>query len=162
MTNERVLQGAKVFLRVCLSAAFLSAIADRFGLYGPHGAAGVSWGDWADFLQFVAYLNWFVPKALIPTLGVVETIIEFALAVALLTGFYLRIIAWASAALLMSFALTMAIALGIKAPLGYGVFTAVSGALLLGAVANPGLAQRSEANLAPNQVADINKIRPTL
>ncbi len=74
----------------------------------------------------------------------------------------LRIIAWASAALLMSFALTMAIALGIKAPLGYGVFTAVSGALLLGAVANPGLAQRSEANLAPNQVADINKIRPTL
>lgn len=137
MTNERILQIAKIFLRIGLSTAFLSAIADRFGIYGPHGAPGVSWGDWAHFLQFVAYLNWFMPKVLIPIIGVVETIIEFALAVALLVGFYQRIVAWASAALLMSFALTMTIALGIKAPLGYGVFTAAASALLLGAVASP-------------------------
>lgn len=137
MTNERVLQVARIFLRLALSAAFLSAIADRFGLYGPPGTAGVSWGDWTHFLQFVAYLNWFVPKALIPTLGAVETIVEFTLAVALLVGVYQRIVAWASAALLTSFALTMTIALGIKAPLGYGVFTAAGGALLLGAVAAP-------------------------
>lgn len=137
MTNDRVLQVARIFLRLALSAAFLSAIADRFGLYGPPGTAGVSWGDWTHFLQFVAYLNWFVPKALIPTLGAVETIVEFTLAVALLVGVYQRIVAWASAALLTSFALTMTIALGIKAPLGYGVFTAAGGALLLGAVAAP-------------------------
>jgi hypothetical protein len=78
-----------------------------------------------------------MPKAFIPTIGVVETVIEFTLAVALLVGIYQRIVAWASAALLMSFALTMSIALGIRAPLGYGVFTAVGGALLLGAVASP-------------------------
>jgi hypothetical protein len=33
----------------------------------------------------------------------------------------------------MSFALTMSIALGITAPLGYSVFTALGAALLLGA-----------------------------
>lgn len=137
MTNERVLQVARIFLRLALSTAFFSAIADRFGLYGPPGASGVSWGNWTHFLRFVAYLNWFAPKALIPTLGVVETIIEFTLAVALLAGVYQRIAAWASAALLTSFAMTMTIALGVKAPLGYGVFTAVGGALLLGAVAAP-------------------------
>lgn len=135
MTNERVLQIAKILLRLALSAGFLSAIVDRFGLYGPPGASGVSWGDWTHFVQYVAFLNWFAPKALIPALATIETIIEFSLAVALLTGLYERIVAWASAALLTSFALTMTIAHGIKAPLGYGVFTAVAAALLLGAVA---------------------------
>lgn len=137
MTNERVLQIARIFLRLCLSTAFLSAIADRFGLYGPHGAQGVSWGDWTHFLQFVGYLNWFMPKALVPAIGVAETIIEFTLAVALVAGLYQRVVAWTSAALLMSFALTMTIALGIKAPLGYGVYTAGAGAFLLGALTLP-------------------------
>jgi hypothetical protein len=134
MTNERIQQIGRITLRFCLSAAFLSAIGDRFGWWGGYGAKNVSWGDWTHFLQFVSELNPFVPKALIPTLGAVETAIEFALAVALLSGFYQRIVAWASAALLMSFALTMSFALGILAPLGYSVFTAAAAALLLGAV----------------------------
>jgi hypothetical protein len=136
MTNGRFLQIARIFLRVCLGAGFLSGIADRFGLYGPHGARNVSWGDWTHFLQYVAYLNWFVPKALIPTLGVVESIVEFALAVALLAGIYQRVVAWATAALLAAFAVTMTIAHGIKVPLGYGVFTALGGTLLLAAAAD--------------------------
>ncbi|HKW65580.1 MAG TPA: hypothetical protein VJN89_23720 [Candidatus Acidoferrum sp.] len=142
MTNERILQTAKVALRLALSAAFVSAVADRFGLYGRPGTPGVSWGDWPNFLQYVAHLNWFMPKAIIPILGVVETIVESTLAVALLAGFYQRIIAWASATLLMSFALTMSVD-GIKAPLDYGVFTAVAAAVLLGAVAKSHSAQRS-------------------
>ena len=137
MTNERIRQMSKIALRFCLSTAFLSAIGDRFGLWGGYGAKNVSWGDWAHFLQFVAQLNAFLPKALIPTVGAVETVIEFALAIALLSGFYQRIVAWASAALLLSFALTMSFALGILAPLGYSVFTAAAAALLLGAVTPP-------------------------
>ena len=147
MTNERVLRTARVVLRLALSAAFLSAIADRFGLLGPNGGKNVSWGDWGHFLQYVGFLNWFMPKALIPTIGVVETIIEFTLALALLTGFHQRIVAWASAALLLSFALTMSIALGILAPLGYGVFTASAAALVLGAVTVP---HTAESMTAPN------------
>jgi len=137
MTDKRVLQIGRIVLRLCLSSAFLVAIADRFGVYGGHGTKGVTWGDWTHFLQFVAYLIKIAPKAFIPAIGVLETIIEFALAVALLVGVYPRIVAWSSAALLALFAVTMSIALGIPTTLGYGVFTAVGAALLLGAVARP-------------------------
>src|SRR5262249_53107377 len=83
------------------------------------------WGDWTHFVQYVAVLNWFVPKALIPSLAILETAIELALGVALVMGIYQRVVAWSSAALLMSFALTMSIALGVVAPLSYSVFTAL-------------------------------------
>ena len=74
---------------------------------------------------------------MIPALALVETIIELGLGIALLLGIYQRVVAWSSAALLLSFALTMTIALGTVAPLSYSVFTALGGALLLGAVAEP-------------------------
>jgi uncharacterized membrane protein YphA (DoxX/SURF4 family) len=137
VNNERILRIARVFLRLALGITFLVAIADRFGWLGPYGSKNVSWGDWRHFVQYVAVLNWFVPKDLIPGLAVLETIIEFGLGVALFLGIYQRVVAWASAALLLSFALTMSVALGIVAPLSYSVFTALGGALLLGAVAGP-------------------------
>jgi hypothetical protein len=67
--------------------------------------------------------------ALIPALSILETVIETESGVGLLVGFYPRIVARSSAALLCSFALTMSIAQGILAPLGYGVFTAIAAAL---------------------------------
>ena len=137
MSNERILQLARVVVRVALASAFLIAVADRLGLLGPYGSRNVSWGDWKHFEDYVAVLNWFVPKALIPALSVLETVIETGLGVGLLLGFYPRIVAWSSAVLLCSFALAMSIALGILAPLGYGVFTGIGAALLLGAVALP-------------------------
>jgi uncharacterized membrane protein YphA (DoxX/SURF4 family) len=137
MTNERMLQLARISLRLALGITFLVSVADRFGFLGPYGTKNVSWGDWKHFVQYVTTLNWFVPKALIPTLSVVETAIETVLGVALLVGIYQRIVAWCSAALLLSFALTMSLALGIVAPLSYSVFSAFAAALLLGAVARP-------------------------
>lgn len=137
MTNERMSQIARVFLRVALGVAFLVAIGDRFGLLGKYGATNVSWGDWSHFTQYVAVLNPFVPHRLIPALAALETAIELVLGVALLAGVYQRFVALTSAALLMSFALTMSFALGVVAPLSYGVFTAVGAAFLLGAVAHP-------------------------
>ena len=137
MSNERILQFTRVVLRVALASAFLVAVVDRLGLLGPYGSRNVSWGDWKHFEDYVAVLNWFVPKALIPALSILETVIETGLGLGLLVGFYLRIVAWSSAVLLGSFALTMSIALGVLAPLGYGVFTAIGAALLLGAIAAP-------------------------
>lgn len=147
MTNERTVQIARLFLRLALGASFLVAIGDRFGLLGPYGSKNVSWGDWTHFVQFVATLNWFVPKALIPGLAVVETAIELGLGVALVLGIYQRQVAWSSGALLMSFALTMGLALGIVAPLSYSVFTAAGAALLLGAVAVPHDARESQTSV---------------
>jgi hypothetical protein len=137
MNNERVLQIAKIFVRLALGITFLVSIGDRLGWLGAYGSKNVSWGDWTHFVQYVAALNSFLPKSLIPGLAVLETIIELALGIALLLGIYQRVVAWSSAVLLMSFALTMGIALGITAPLSYSVFTAVGAALLLGAVAVP-------------------------
>ena len=143
MTKERIFQIARVFLRLSLGITFLIAIGDRLGLLGPYGSRNVSWGDWTHFVQYVALLNWFVPRALIPGLAVLETIIELGLGVMLVLGIYQRVVAWSSAALLMSFVLTMSIALGIIAPFSYSVFTALGGALLLGAVAPAPTARRS-------------------
>ena len=137
MTNERMFQLAKIFLRLALGITFLISVADRFGALGPYGAKNVSWGDWKHFVLYVATLNWFVPKALIPALSALETTIETVLGVTLLVGIYQRIVAWCSAVLLLSFALTMSVALGIVAPLSYSVFTAFGAACLLGAVARP-------------------------
>ena len=133
MTDARILQISRVFLRLALSITFLVSIADRFGWLGGPGSKNVSWGDWKHFVQYVAVLNWFVPKVLINNLAVLETIIECALGIALLLGLYPRLVAWCSAALLMSFALTMSIALGVVAPLSYSVFSAAGGATLLAA-----------------------------
>jgi putative oxidoreductase len=145
MNNERVLQIARVFLRLALGITFLFSIGDRFGWLGPYGSKNVSWGDWTHFVQYVAVLNSFAPKSLISGLAILETIIELGLGIALLLGIYQRVVAWSSAALLMSFALTMSIALGITAPLGYSVFTALGAALLLGAVAVPHAARSAAA-----------------
>jgi hypothetical protein len=65
MTNERMLQLARILLRLALGITFLVSVADRFGFLGPHGAKNVSWGGWKHFVQYVATLNWFVPKAVI-------------------------------------------------------------------------------------------------
>src|SRR5262245_66045115 len=123
MSNKRILKTSRVFLRMALAITFIVAIADRFGLLGQYGSKNVSWGDWRHFVQYVAVLNWFVPKALIPALSGLETALETILGVALLVGIWQRIVAWCSAALLLSFALTMSVALGVVAPFSYSVFT---------------------------------------
>ena len=58
-----------------------------------------------------------------------------AFAVALVAGRSPRWCAFGSGLLLLSFALTMTIAGGIKAPLDYSVFVAAGGAFLLAATA---------------------------
>jgi len=137
MNNQRPLRAAKVCFRVALGTSFLIATGDRLGMLGPYGSRNIAWGDWSRFVQYVGVLNWFVPKALIPGLAVFETIIEAGLGVALVLGVYEREVAWTSAVLLMLFALTMSVALGVLAPLSYSVFTAAGGAFLLGAAAVP-------------------------
>jgi uncharacterized membrane protein YphA (DoxX/SURF4 family) len=118
-------------LRYALGVGFLSAVADRLGLWGPFGQPNVDWGDFSRFLEYTQTLNWFVPPRLIPVLGVIATVAETVLGILLIVGWHTRITALLSALLLLAFALSMALSLGIKAPLNYAVFTGVGGALLL-------------------------------
>ena len=134
-TNASMLVNTAIgCLRVALAVGFLSAVADRFGVWGPPGAANVAWGDWEHFVEYVALLNWFVPQSAIPTLAWAATIAEFVVAVGLLTGWQLRWIALAGGVLLSSFAITMVMALGVKAPLDYSVFGVAASAFLIAAM----------------------------
>ena len=139
--SARLTRFAAIGLRVALAAGFLSAVADRFGLWGIPGTPGVAWGDWSHFLIYTGRLNWFLPSSLIPMVGVVATLAETALALLLLVGAWPRYTALASGALLLLFALTMTFALGIKAPLGYSVYVGAAAAFYLAATA--ALPQRS-------------------
>ena len=139
MHQTTMLSSAQWFLRLGLAAGFLSAIADRFGLWGSPGAPNVAWGEWSAFVDYVAKLNWFAPVPLIPPLAWAATLAETLFALGLLVGWRLRWFALASGLLLLSFALTMTIALvGVKAPLDFSVFAAAAGAFLLAAIATDG------------------------
>lgn len=124
---------ANVLLRLALGAAFLSAVADRFGLWGAYGAPGVAWGDFERFTAYTAVLNWFMPGGLIPFIAWAATVAEVALGLGLILGLYTRASALLSGLMLLVFASAMTLALGVKAPLNYSVFTAAAAALLLAA-----------------------------
>jgi uncharacterized membrane protein YphA (DoxX/SURF4 family) len=134
MNKTRTMNAAQWFLRLALAAGFLSAVADRFGLWGPPGAPNVAWGEWQPFVAYVAKLNWFAPKPVIPALAWTATLGEIVVALGLLIGWQLRWVALAGGLLLLSFAVTMTLALGIKAPLDFSVFGATAGAFLLAAI----------------------------
>jgi uncharacterized membrane protein YphA (DoxX/SURF4 family) len=127
---------SSVFLRLALGISFLSAVADRFGLWGAYGRPNVAWGNYARFVGYVAKLNWFLPAAMIPALSIIVTAAEALFGLLLIVGWKTRITALLSGALLTSFALAMTAALGVKAPLDFSVFSAAGGALLLGACAD--------------------------
>lgn len=122
---------ASLALRVALGLTFLFSVADRFGLLGPPGTPDVSWGTFARFTAFVAVLNWFAPHAIAPAIAWIDTMLEASFGFALLLGLWLRPVAAASALLLLTFAATMSVAVGIGAPFQYSVFTAAAAAFLL-------------------------------
>src|SRR5215470_2439759 len=130
---------AAIFLRFALAAGFLSAVADRFGLWGPPGTPGVGWGGFAPFLAYTGKLLWYLPAGLVSAAGWASTALEVALAVGLLVGVRLRAVALATGMMLLVFAVTMTVALGPEPPLSYSVWSAAAGAFLLASLrSDPG------------------------
>ena len=127
---------SSLYLRLALGISFLSAVADRFGFWGAYGQPNVAWGNYARFVGYTAKLTWFLPAAMIPALAIVSTAAETLFGILLIPGWKTRTTALLSGVLLTSFALAMTVALGVKAPLDFSVFSAAGGALLLGACAN--------------------------
>src|SRR5215472_2980140 len=121
-----------IFLQLALGIGFLSAVADRFGLWGIYGHSNVAWGNFDRFVGYTAKLNWFLPSAMIPAVAMIATAAETLFGLLLVLGWNTRITALLSGVLLISFALTMTMTLGVKAPLNFSVFSAAGGALLLG------------------------------
>ncbi|MFM9368507.1 hypothetical protein [Streptomyces sp. Da 82-17] len=117
--------------RLVLAAGFLSAVADRFGLWGAAGTGNVAWGDYDAYLSYVHDLAPYLSDGLVDVAGGAATVVEAILGVTLLLGVRVRASAWASAAVLLGFALSMFFFSGPQAPLNSSVFTAAAAASLL-------------------------------
>jgi uncharacterized membrane protein YphA (DoxX/SURF4 family) len=115
------------YARVAIGAAFLSAVAGRFGLWGGH----FRWESFGRFIQRTAELNGYAPAELVPILAWGATILETTFGIALILGIATRWVALGTAVLLAWFATAMAVYTGVKSPLDYSVFSASAGALLL-------------------------------
>lgn len=122
---------AAFYLRVALGVGFLSAVADRFGIWGPSGVHLVAWGNFQNYLRYTATLNPWFPHSWIPAIGWIATIGEVLLGIALLLGFRIRTAAFCSGLLSLAFALGMVSGLGVKAPLNYSVFVVSAAAFVL-------------------------------
>lgn len=112
---------------MAIGAAFLSAVAGRFGLWtgAPAGAS------FEGFISRTAELNPFVPEPAMPLVAWAATCLETAFGLLLVAGVQVRWAAFGSATLLAWFAIAMAATAGLKSPLDYSVFSASAGALLL-------------------------------
>ncbi|MDO5656153.1 MAG: DoxX family membrane protein [Flavobacteriaceae bacterium] len=118
----------QLFLRIALSAGFLSAVADRLGLYPAEISV---WGNMNAFLQYTQSMMPWAPAAVIPFMGWTATILEIIFGICLLLGLKTKLFAQLSGILLLIFGLTMLVAFGFKTPLDYSVFAASAAAFAL-------------------------------
>ena len=118
----------KLFLRTAISLGFLSAVADRLGMWPTETS---TWGNWEGFLQYTQLINPWFPEAIVPAIGTIATIVEIIFALFLIVGFNTELFAKLSGMLLLIFALSMTFSTGIKGAFDYSVFTAAAAAFAL-------------------------------
>lgn len=123
--NNRVI---KIFLRLAISFGFLSAVADRFGLWSKEISV---WGNWNSFLEYTQIINPWLPNSIIPIIGIIATAVEIVFAICLFFGFKTELFAKLSGYLLLIFALSMTFSTGIKGAFDFSVFSASAGAFAL-------------------------------
>jgi putative oxidoreductase len=117
----------RLYARIALGAAFLSAVAGRFGLWDRK----IDMSYFAGFIKYTGEVNSFLPVAVIPTIAWTATVAETTLGILLIAGLFRRWAFPASAVLLALFGTAMAISFGLKSPLDYSVFSASGAATLL-------------------------------
>jgi uncharacterized membrane protein YphA (DoxX/SURF4 family) len=129
--NENRTEIVRLFARLALGASFLSAVADRFGLWGRYGAKNVAWGDFAHFVRYAGAVTSLFPGSLALSFAWAATVAETLFGILLIAGFKIRVVSVLSGLLLLSFATGMITGLGIKTPFDYSVFSAAAAAFLL-------------------------------
>jgi len=118
----------KIFLRIAISLGFLSAVADRFGLWPAEVSV---WGNWNSFLEYTELINPWFPDSLISIIGIIATTAEIVFAVCLIVGYKTELFAKLSGFLLLIFALSIAFATGVKGIFDYSILSASAGAFAL-------------------------------
>lgn len=130
--NTRTTTIFQLFLRLALSCSFLSAVADRLGIWGKPGDAYIAWGDWEHFILYSNAVNSYAGPQLSSLLAFIATGLEILLPVLLLCGYKTRLASIAAGILLLAFGLAMTLSFGIKPSLDYSVWTGSAAAFLLG------------------------------
>ena len=118
----------KIFLRLAIAFGFLSAVADRLGLWPEEISA---WGNWESFLEYTQLINPVIPEMLIPAAGLVATGAEVIFGICLILGLKTELMAKMSGYLMLFFALAITFSTGIKGAFDYSVFAASAGAFAL-------------------------------
>src|SRR3954453_7991959 len=88
--TENGTETVRLFARVALGSSFLSAVADRFGLWGPYGAKNVSWGSFAHFVQYTGAVTSLFPTSMTVWFAWAATVAEIVFGMLLITGFKIR------------------------------------------------------------------------
>lgn len=120
----------KLFLRFAIAGGFLSAVADRFGIWTYH----IAWGNWNNFVEYTQVIIPWFSGPIIQAAAIVATALEVVLAVCLLLGFKTELAAKLSGILLLLFALTMTFSTGIKTSFDASVYAASAAAFALGLI----------------------------
>jgi len=130
-----------LFARLAVALGFLSAVADRFGLWGAPGSPNVAWGNFGNFANYTQQLLYFAGQKTSTVLAMIATMLETVLGLLLLLGLWTKKAAILSGCLLCLFALAMTFALGIKAPFDYSVWSGAGTCFLLAVVLSKPAAQ---------------------
>ncbi len=118
----------QLFLRLALGITLLSAVADRLGFWPPQYAA---WGNMETFIAYTGKITSFLPSGLATINAYLATFAESVLGILIILGFKTRWVATLIGLMLMAFAISMSLTLGIKAPFDYSVWVGSAGAFLL-------------------------------
>jgi len=124
----------QLFLRIALGMGFLVPVSDRLGFLGPIGTKNIEWGNWDNFIDYTATLMPFLDKPAVNAMGGIATLAETVIGVLLIIGLKTKLAAISSCLLTLTFALTMTVFLGIKAPINFAVFTTCTACLLLSTI----------------------------
>jgi len=134
LKSERIQIIAEWCIRLSLGLALLCAAADRLGLWGQNGADNVGWGDWGHLVQYCGLDNCFLQSNWAGSLAWVAAALETICGIGLISGLFLRIAAYSTFFLMVSFALWTIITLGVRTPVNHSLFVDAAAALALAAM----------------------------
>ncbi len=121
----------QLLLRIALGIGFLVTVSDRLGFLGPLGTRNIEWGNWDNFIDYTGTLMPFLDKHAVYIMGAIATLTEAVIGILLIIGLKTRQVALGSSMLTFIFGLSMALFLGIKAPINFAVFPVCAASLLL-------------------------------
>ena len=124
----------QLLLRITLGIGFFTPVLDRLGRLGSFGGRNIEWGNWDNFINYTGTLMPFLARPAVNIMGGFATVAETAIGILLIIGFKTRLAAIGSCLLTLTFALSMSVFIGVKAPINFATFPFSAASLLLATI----------------------------